>query len=67
MKISKVLRVKTEADSHIVVRNRAGKKLFDLDLPGVSVTLVVPPDAEIRVDSGSRKPRFLQRNSGDRQ
>jgi hypothetical protein len=67
MKISKVLRVKTEADSHIVVRNRTGKKLFELDLPGVSVTLAVPQDAEIQVDSRPPKPALLDRNSGDQQ
>jgi hypothetical protein len=50
MKTAKVLQVKTEAVAHIVIRNGAGKKLFDLDLSGVSITVTVPPDAEINRD-----------------
>jgi hypothetical protein len=54
MKMAKVLRVKTEAAAHIVLRNGAGKKLFDLDLPGVSITVTVPSDAEeIQVEPNS--------------
>jgi hypothetical protein len=30
--VMKVLRVKTDAISQIVIRNGAGKKLFDIDL-----------------------------------
>jgi len=52
---AKVLRLKTDANSHIVVRNRVGKKLFEIDLPGVSVTFAVPQDAEIQVDARPRK------------
>ena len=50
MTSAKVLRLKTEAAAHIVIRNGAGKKLFDIDLPGVSITVTVPSDAEIGVD-----------------
>jgi hypothetical protein len=50
MKTAKVLRVKTEAAAHIVLRNEAGKKLFDIELPAVSLTVTVPSDAEIRVE-----------------
>jgi hypothetical protein len=46
----KVLRVKTTTDTHIVIRNGAGKKLFDMDVCGFSVVVAVPPDAEIQVD-----------------
>jgi hypothetical protein len=48
---AKVLQLKTEAIAHVVIRNRAGKKLFDIYLPGVSVTLAVPSDAQIRIDA----------------
>jgi hypothetical protein len=50
MKTTKVLRVKTETAAHIVIRNGAGKKLFDIDLSGVSITVTIPPDGEIRVE-----------------
>jgi len=50
MKSAKVLRLKTEAAAHIVVRNGAGKKLFDIDLSGVSITVAVSADANIQVD-----------------
>ena len=63
MKTVKVLRVKTEAMAHVVIRNKAGKKLFDIYLPGVSVTLAVPSDAEIRIDAqpSSSRPTFVRR------
>jgi hypothetical protein len=65
MKTSKVLRVKTKAAAHIVLRNGAGKKLLEIYLPGVSVTLAVPPDAEIRIDAqpSSSQPALVQRKS----
>jgi hypothetical protein len=50
MKTAKVLRVKTETAAHIVIRNGAGKKLFDIDLSGVSITVAVSADANIQVD-----------------
>jgi hypothetical protein len=50
MKTAKVLRVKTEATAHVVIRNRAGKKLLDIYLPGVSISVAVSADAEIRVE-----------------
>lgn len=50
MKTAKVLRVITNAVAQIVIRNGAGKKLFDIDLPGVSITVTVPLDVEIRVE-----------------
>ncbi len=55
MKTAKVLRVKTKAAAHIVLRSGAGKKLFDLDLPGVSITVTVPSDGEIQVEPDSAR------------
>ena len=50
MKIAKVLRFKTEAPAHIVIRNRAGKKLFEVEIPGVTVVLSVASDAVIDIE-----------------
>jgi hypothetical protein len=50
MKTAKVLRVKTEMATHVVIRNAAGKKLFEVDLPGVTVVLSVAPDAVIDIE-----------------
>ena len=51
MKITKVVRVKTEAAAHVVIRDGAGHKLFDMSVPrGVSVTLTASVDAEIEVE-----------------
>ena len=54
MKTFKVLRIKTEAAAHIVVRNAKGRKLFDLYVSGISITVAVPMDAEIKID-GARQ------------
>jgi hypothetical protein len=54
MKTAKVLQVKTEAAAHVTIRNGAGKKLFDMDLPGVSITVAVSADAEIKVTPNRR-------------
>jgi hypothetical protein len=56
----KVLRVKTDAISQIVIRNGAGKKLFDIDIPGVSITITVPPNEEIEVEPKSNGPRRVR-------
>lgn len=50
MNTSKVLRLKTVAAAHIVIRNRAGKKLFEMDVPGVCITITVPLTAAIEVE-----------------
>lgn len=50
MKASKVQRLKTKAVAHIVIRNGAGKKLFEMDLPGVCITVTVPLTAAIEVE-----------------
>ena len=50
MKTAKVLQVKTEAAAHIVIRNGAGRKLFEVDLPDVTVVLSVSSDAVINIE-----------------
>ena len=50
----KVVHIQTTATTHIVIRNGAGKKLFDMDLPGVSITVAVSADAEIKVTPNRR-------------
>ena len=50
MKTSRVLWLKTKAAAHIVIRNGAGKKLFEMDLPGVCITVTVPLTAAIEVE-----------------
>ncbi len=50
MKTAKVLRVKTETAAHIVIRNGTGKKLFEMDLPGVCITVMVPLTAAIELE-----------------
>jgi hypothetical protein len=47
---SKVLRIKTTTATHATIRDGAGKKLFDMDLCGISIVVAVPSDAEIHVD-----------------
>jgi hypothetical protein len=46
---AKVLQVKTDATTQVVIRNKAGKKLFDICAPGVSITLAVPVNAGIQI------------------
>jgi hypothetical protein len=46
----RVVQLKTSATAHVVIRNGVGKKLFDLDLSGASITVTVPADGEIRVE-----------------
>jgi hypothetical protein len=49
MKTVKVAQVKTFATAHVVIRTAQGRKVFDMDMPGCSITITTPPDAEIRV------------------
>ena len=54
MKTAKVLQVKTEdAATHVVIRNAAGRKLFDMTMPGLTLVVAVSADAEIKVDPGT--------------
>lgn len=56
-RIAKVLQLKTEAPARVVIRDRAGKKLFYVDLPGVSITVAVPSSAEIKLKSRKGDPK----------
>jgi hypothetical protein len=53
----RVVQIQTKASADILVRNAMGRKLFDMNIPGVSVTVAVPPDAKIKIepDEGRRK------------
>ena len=51
----KVVQIKTKAPAHVVVRNSAGRKLFDMWLPGVSIGVAVSKEAEIKVTPDRRK------------
>jgi hypothetical protein len=46
----KVVQVQTKAAAHVVVRDGSGRKLFEVDLPGVTVVLSVTPDAVINIE-----------------
>jgi len=46
----KVVYLSTKSATRIVIRNGAGKKLCDIDVSGVSITVTVPPDSDIQVD-----------------
>jgi hypothetical protein len=50
----KVVQLKTEATAHVVIRNRAGKKLFEIYVAGISITVAVPAEAEIKVTPNRR-------------
>jgi hypothetical protein len=51
MKNFKVLQVKTEdAATHVVIRNAAGRKLFDMTMPGLTLVVTVSADANIQID-----------------
>ena len=64
----KAMRVKTKTAAHVTIRNRAGRKLFDLDVLGVSITVAVPPDTEIQIEpSGSPSIRLPQQVKVDTQ
>lgn len=57
MKIAKVLLVQTEAATHVVIRNGAGKKLFDIYLSGVSISVATPLDADITIFPSERSSK----------
>jgi len=44
----------TDAAAHIVVRDTTGVKLVDIHLPGCSVDIAVPPDAEIQLSEETK-------------
>ena len=57
----KVVHIQTKASAQVVIRNRAGKKLFDIDVAGVSITMSCAADAEIKIehDMGTLKQMLL--------
>jgi len=46
----RVVQLKTKAAAHVVVRDGSGRKLFEVDLPGVTVVLSVSSDAVINIE-----------------
>jgi uncharacterized linocin/CFP29 family protein len=58
----RVVQIQTKASADIVVRNAMGRKLFDMNIPGVSVTVAVPLDAEIEV-LPVEPPRMAEANN----
>ncbi len=47
----RVVQIKTTArETHVVVRNASGRKLFDMWVPGVSIAVAVPADATIQIE-----------------
>jgi hypothetical protein len=62
----RVVQIQTAASAVIVVRNANGRKLFDMEIHGVTISVAVPLDAEIQVDpksSGSRRARTAGQSS----
>ena len=47
---TKVLQVKTNAKTQLVVRTATGHKLFDVEVLGVTVSFAVARDAEIKIE-----------------
>jgi hypothetical protein len=54
------VQLKTDAATHIVVRDAAGTKLVDINLLGCSITIAVPPDAEIQTSPTKNNPQESQ-------
>jgi hypothetical protein len=50
----KAVRLKTEAMAHLVIRNCTGHKLFDMNIPGVTVTITTPLNATIEIEPDER-------------
>jgi hypothetical protein len=50
----RVVQIQTRASADIVVRNAKGRKLFEINLPGVSVTVTIPTDGEIKIEPDRR-------------
>ena len=46
----KVVQLQTKAATQVVIRDRAGRKLFDLELPGISIAVAVSKDEEIAIE-----------------
>ena len=51
MSTFRVVQIRTTArETHVVVRNTKGRKLFEMDIPGVALTLSVPINAKITIE-----------------
>jgi hypothetical protein len=55
MKTAKVVQVQTKAAAHVVVRDRSGRKLFEVDLTGVRIVVAVASDAVIAVEHAGER------------
>ena len=53
----RVVQIQTKASADILVRNAKGRKLFEMNISGVTVTITTPMNAGITIepDDGSRK------------
>ena len=56
----RVVQIQTTASAHLVVRNANGRKLFDIDIHGVTVTITTPLNAEIRIKPDTAKPQVTK-------
>ena len=57
----KVVQLKTKASAQIVVRNAKGRKLFDMDIHGVTVTITTPLNAEIKIEPDRDRGQEINR------
>jgi hypothetical protein len=46
----KAVQLKTTSMAHVLIRNGAGHKLFEMDIHGVCIAVVAVLDAEIKVE-----------------
>jgi hypothetical protein len=53
----RVVHIQMTSAAHVTIRNIHGRKLFEMNLTGVTVALTVPADAAVKVepDEGSRQ------------
>jgi hypothetical protein len=46
----KAMQLKTKAMAHVLIRNGAGHKLFEMDVHGVCIAVTTALDAEIKIE-----------------
>ena len=46
----KAVQLKTRSMTHVLIRNLAGHKLFEMDVHGVCIAVVTVLDAEIKIE-----------------
>ena len=51
----RAVQIQTTAPTQIVVRNANGKKIFDMEIHGVTVTVTTTQDAEINIEPDERR------------